>query len=252
MKGRWESNINVWFSFIYSQKTVQPPYFQNRNYNVLSPNSYTHISVIDLYISRVGLSFSMQPYVWTDPGIYKSLTDARMWEIGTGTAQFPENEYINRIFVAVHSTYLGSAWRNSCSPPCPWAWSRQSASPAPVASSHPGRWAPSPGPRPLLPPPSSPSAGSCTPSLPPALQPRTIGAAKKRDVIGKKRMSSARKGCHRQEKDVIGGKRRLLQRIGVIHGPNGGAKLYLKWKIKPSPCLIIMSSPVLSPYLWTL
>jgi hypothetical protein len=30
-KGRWESNINFWFPFMYSQKwTVRPPYFQNR------------------------------------------------------------------------------------------------------------------------------------------------------------------------------------------------------------------------------
>ncbi len=31
LKGRWESNINVWFPFMYSKnETVQPPYFQNR------------------------------------------------------------------------------------------------------------------------------------------------------------------------------------------------------------------------------
>ncbi len=29
--------------------------FPNQNYNVLSPSSYTHISVRDLYISRIGL-----------------------------------------------------------------------------------------------------------------------------------------------------------------------------------------------------
>ncbi len=91
------------------------------------------------------------------------------------------------ISVATRShAYLESAWRNSCSPPCPWAWSRQSVSPAPGAWSRPGRWAPSPVPR-RPPPPSSPSAGSCTPYPPPAHQPRTIGAAKKM-------MSSAGKG----------------------------------------------------------
>jgi hypothetical protein len=31
-----------------------------QNYNVLSPNSYTHISVIDLHISRIGQPILMQ------------------------------------------------------------------------------------------------------------------------------------------------------------------------------------------------
>ena len=39
-----------------------------QNYNILSPNSYIHISVTDLYISRVGLSILLQPNMWTDPG----------------------------------------------------------------------------------------------------------------------------------------------------------------------------------------
>jgi hypothetical protein len=34
--------------------------FSKQNYNVLSPNSYTHISVKDLYISRIGLSILLQ------------------------------------------------------------------------------------------------------------------------------------------------------------------------------------------------
>jgi hypothetical protein len=48
--------------YVSTNITVKPPYFQNRTiYNVLSPNSYTHISVRDLYISRIGLSILMQP-----------------------------------------------------------------------------------------------------------------------------------------------------------------------------------------------
>ncbi len=77
MKGRWESNIhlNVWFSFMYSQK--RNCYFQSGIIcNVLSPSSYTHISVRDLYISRIWLQGNM----WTDLG-NKSLTDTWMGKL---------------------------------------------------------------------------------------------------------------------------------------------------------------------------
>jgi hypothetical protein len=40
--------------------------FPKQNYNVLSPNSYTHISVSDLYISKISLSILLQPNMWTD------------------------------------------------------------------------------------------------------------------------------------------------------------------------------------------
>ncbi len=52
-------------------------FFPKQNYNVLSPSPYTHISVRDLYISRIGLPILLQGNMWTDPGnIYcKSLTD---------------------------------------------------------------------------------------------------------------------------------------------------------------------------------
>jgi hypothetical protein len=49
--------------------------FPKQNYNVLSPSSYIHISVRDLYISRIGLPFLLQ-------GIYKSLTDTLMRKSG--------------------------------------------------------------------------------------------------------------------------------------------------------------------------
>ncbi len=42
--------------------------FSKQNYNVLSPSSYTHISVRDLYISRMGLPNLLQGNMWTDPG----------------------------------------------------------------------------------------------------------------------------------------------------------------------------------------
>jgi hypothetical protein len=60
--------------------------FPKHNYNVLSPSSYTHISVRDLYISRIGLPLLLQGNMWTNPGntVYKSLTDTWMWKLGLG------------------------------------------------------------------------------------------------------------------------------------------------------------------------
>ncbi len=50
--------------------------FPKQNYNVLSPSSYTQISVRDLYISRIGLPILLQMNMWADPGnIENSLTD---------------------------------------------------------------------------------------------------------------------------------------------------------------------------------
>jgi hypothetical protein len=42
--------------------------FPKQNYNVLSPSSYTRISVRDLCISRIGLPILLQGNMWTDPG----------------------------------------------------------------------------------------------------------------------------------------------------------------------------------------
>ncbi len=42
--------------------------FPKHKYNVLSPSSYTHKSVRDLYISRIGLPILLQENMWTDPG----------------------------------------------------------------------------------------------------------------------------------------------------------------------------------------
>jgi hypothetical protein len=41
--------------------------FPKQNYNVLSPISCTHISVRDLYISKIGLHILLQGSMWTDP-----------------------------------------------------------------------------------------------------------------------------------------------------------------------------------------
>ena len=40
--------------------------FPQQNYNVLSPSFYTHISVRDLYVPRIGLPILMQENMWTN------------------------------------------------------------------------------------------------------------------------------------------------------------------------------------------
>jgi hypothetical protein len=49
--------------------------FPKQNYNVLYPSSYTHISVKDLYISRIGLPILLQGNKGPILGIFKSLTN---------------------------------------------------------------------------------------------------------------------------------------------------------------------------------
>ncbi len=58
--------------------------FSKQNYNDMSPSSYTHISVRDSYISRIGLSILLQPNTVWGPilGINKLLTDTGMWKLG--------------------------------------------------------------------------------------------------------------------------------------------------------------------------
>ncbi len=51
MTGRSESNINVRFPFMYYQKwNCAASLFPKQNYNVLSPNSYTHTYICERFI----------------------------------------------------------------------------------------------------------------------------------------------------------------------------------------------------------
>jgi hypothetical protein len=79
-------------------KLLFPP---QTDYNVLSPNSYTHLSVRDLYISKIGLPILLQGNLWTDPGNIKIAHRHINVEVGTKAAHFPEKEYINGIFLSV-------------------------------------------------------------------------------------------------------------------------------------------------------
>jgi hypothetical protein len=75
--------------------------FPKQNYNVLFPSSFTHISMRDLYISRIGLPILLQENMWTDPGNIKIAHRHKNFEIGAEAAKFPEKKYINGVFVAV-------------------------------------------------------------------------------------------------------------------------------------------------------
>jgi hypothetical protein len=48
----------------------------------LSPNFYIHVSVSDLYISRIGPHISFSRNGSSIVGIYNSLTDTWMWKLG--------------------------------------------------------------------------------------------------------------------------------------------------------------------------
>ncbi len=91
MKGQWESNINVWFPVMYSQKWNC--YFQNRIIMFCIPVP-TLISLWDnnIFPGSVCL-FWCREICGLILGIYKSLIDTWMnVEIGAEAAQFPEKD----------------------------------------------------------------------------------------------------------------------------------------------------------------
>ncbi len=80
MKDRWESNINVWFRFMHSQKwNCMALLFSNQNYNDLSSSFRIHLSVSDLYIFLGSVClFCCSQIARLILGIYKLLTDTWM------------------------------------------------------------------------------------------------------------------------------------------------------------------------------
>ncbi len=83
MKGRWESNINVWFPFISSQKWNC--YFENKII-IFSPSSYTHLSERDYIFPGSVCLLCCSKICGPILGIYKFLTGTWMWNWDWGHA----------------------------------------------------------------------------------------------------------------------------------------------------------------------
>ncbi len=92
MKGRWESNINVWFPYMYSQNWNC--YFQNRI--CLPVPTLIYLWEIYIFPGSVCL-FCCRELCGQILEIYKSLSDTWMWKLGLR----PRNSQINAIFLAV-------------------------------------------------------------------------------------------------------------------------------------------------------
>ncbi len=105
MKGRWESNITVWFPFMYSQKwNCAASLFPKQNYNMVCLPIPIHSYICERFIYFQDWSVYIAAAKYVDRSweyINRSQTKKKK-EIGTEAAQFPEKEYINGIFVAVY------------------------------------------------------------------------------------------------------------------------------------------------------
>jgi hypothetical protein len=86
-EGRWDSNINVWFPFMYSQnETVQPPYFQNRIIMFWLPIPTLMYCICErfIYFQDQSVYFAAAHICGPIMGIYKSLTthECGNWDWG--------------------------------------------------------------------------------------------------------------------------------------------------------------------------
>ncbi len=83
--------------------------FPTQNYNVLSPSSYTHISVRDLYIFPGSVcQFCCREICGRILRIYKSLTDTWMWKLGPR----PHNSQKRNTYMGF-SLQCGPIWRTA-------------------------------------------------------------------------------------------------------------------------------------------
>ncbi len=101
MKGQWESNINVWFPLMYSQKWNC--YFQNKIIMFCLPVPTLICERFIYFQDRSAYSATGKYVYWSWEYINCSQThECGNWDcLRPRPAQFPEKKYINRIFVAV-------------------------------------------------------------------------------------------------------------------------------------------------------
>ncbi len=95
-------NKEHWYTLQRQNTEISKQIFPEKEYHGLIPNFRIHASVSDLYIPTIGLPILLEEICRPILGLYKSLTDTWMWKLGRA-ALFPEKEYINGIFVAVHA-----------------------------------------------------------------------------------------------------------------------------------------------------
>ncbi len=99
MKGRWQSNINVCFPVMYSQKWNC--YFQNRIIVFCLPvPTLIFLWEINIFPGSVCL-FCCSEICGLILGIHKSLTDTWRGKLGLRPSNSQKKEYINWIFLAV-------------------------------------------------------------------------------------------------------------------------------------------------------
>jgi hypothetical protein len=87
--------------------------FPENEYRGLSPNFNIHVSVSEIYIPTMGLTFLLEEIC--GPILeYRNRSQTLNVEIGAEAAQFPEKEYINGFAVAVRtlavSYLLSTCW----------------------------------------------------------------------------------------------------------------------------------------------
>ncbi len=84
MKGRWVSNINVWFPFMYSQKwNCAASLFYNRI--IMSVSQFLHSYILyvrDFIFPGLVCLFCCSQICGPILGIYKTLTGTWMWKLG--------------------------------------------------------------------------------------------------------------------------------------------------------------------------